>query len=364
MPRIINIVTQMEAGGAQGAAIRLAREMRNKGIDAETWFLYKKFDTYINEPNIVIIHDSAPKGIIDVIQIIFKLCKLLRSNKPDGVITFTHYSNVLGQIASKLSGIKNRVATLRNPVWIYPKMVKHMDKLIGSIGVYTKIITVSSTVKDSCKSYPASYRKRLQLVYNGVPARVSKLSKQEAQNFFDLNYELLLINVGRLHHQKNQELIIKLMPSLPNYHLAIAGEGALKEDLINLSIDLKVDDRVHFLGEISPAHIPDFLKCGDVFVFPSKYEAFGFVIFEAAYNELPIVASNIPSSNEVLTGEDGQMAGLIVEDTSIDAWVQAIKKMENKDIRDKYNEEMKKKLHQFNFDNMVNAYIHYSEINK
>src|SRR5690606_35403463 len=119
-------------------------------------------------------------------------------------------------------------------------------------------------------------------------ARISALTKDEARKKFNFNTgsSKLLINLGRLHPQKNQELLIKMMPYLPGYHLAIAGQGELFQDLSKLVKDLNVADRVQLLGEIKPNDVPDFLRCGYVFLFSSVFEAFGFAIFEAAYNGL------------------------------------------------------------------------------
>ncbi len=47
---IIHVVTQMEAGGAQGAAIRMAEHLVERGFRSEVWFLYIKRPTYISHP--------------------------------------------------------------------------------------------------------------------------------------------------------------------------------------------------------------------------------------------------------------------------------------------------------------------------
>ncbi len=364
MSRIINLVTQMEAGGAQGAAIRMSEEMRNRGIDAETWFIYKKFDTYINDKNVVVIHDSAPTSIVNVVQIIFKIVKLLKNKKPDGVITYTHYANVVGHVATTLAGIRNKVVTLRNPTYVYPKGVKIADKLMGKFGFYSIIIAVSETVKESCKTYSHNYKKKLRVVYNGVPARISALSKDDARKKFKLpGDKKILINVARLHPQKNQQLLIRIIAELKEYHLAIAGDGELKNSLIQLTKELNVAGRVHFLGEINPADVPDFLKAGDIFLFPSVYEAFGFVIFEAAHNGLPIIGSNIPSNKEVLTVNGNERAGIIVETMDVTDWIKAINAMEDQDLKQHLQSAMQTKLQEYNFNQMVNSYINYATTN-
>ncbi len=360
MKRIINLVTHMEAGGAQGAAIRMSKEMRERGIDAETWFIYQKADTYTDEEKVHIIHDKPPTNIKDVFRIIKKIKQRIKQNPPHGVISYTHYASTLGHIAS------NRVATMRNPVWTYPRFAKMLNKWMGANSYYTKIIAVSNTVKKSCDSYSKKYRDNIIVVYNGVPARISSMDKASARQKFgfgEIGDNKLLVHVGRLHPQKNQQLLIRIVAEIKGYHLVIAGDGELREDLNNLARELNVQDRVHMLGEIKPYDVPDFLRCGDMFLFPSVFEAFGFVIFEAAYNGLPVVASNIPSNVEVLSDNKNETAGIIVKTMNVPDWIKAIKQLEDEEIRKQYDERMQVKLIEFDFNKMVDSYIKYATEN-
>ena len=356
----------MEAGGAQGAAIRMSREMRARGIDAETWFIYQKADTYADEEKVSVIHHKPPTNFKDVFQIIKKIKKRIKQNPPDGVISYTHYASTLGHIASKFAGVKNRVATMRNPVWSYPRLVKILNRWMGANGYYTKIIAVSDTVKKTCDAYPKKYRDNITVVYNGVPVRTSQLDKASARKKFgfdNIENNKLLVHVGRLHPQKNQQLLIRIIAELKDYHLAIAGDGELRDDLNNLTEELNVKDRVHMLGEVKPYDIPDFLRCGDIFLFPSLFEAFGFAIFEAAYNGLPVIASNIPSNVEVLSNNKNEAAGIIVKSMNVPDWVDAINRMENQEMKNQYSEKMRVKLKEFDFNKMVDSYIHYATEN-
>jgi glycosyltransferase involved in cell wall biosynthesis len=54
----------------------------------------------------------------------------------------------------------------------------------------------------------------------------------------------------------------------------------------------------------------DFLKTGDVFVFPSTTETFGLSVVEAAMAGLPIIASDLAVLREVLSTQDGGRAAL------------------------------------------------------
>ncbi len=53
--RIVQMVTQMEAGGAQRVALLLAEALRNRGYEVEVWFLYVKRPTYMSFPGVRVL---------------------------------------------------------------------------------------------------------------------------------------------------------------------------------------------------------------------------------------------------------------------------------------------------------------------
>lgn len=355
---VINIITQMEAGGAQGAAVRATEELRKRGYDAETCFLYMKSPTYVNHENIHIVLNRRPKGVLDYIRIFYNLVRYLKKKKPIAVITFTHYANIMGQLAAFLCGVKARVASQRNPVYTYPRGARYLDKVLGSIGLYTKNIVVSKAVQDSVDNYPNSYRKRLKLIYNGIPINKLVLEKERAREKFNIPINCkLAINVGRLAEQKNQIMLVHLLKHVPDLHVAIAGEGHLRDLLESEAKSLGVEERLHLVGEIPPKEIPQFLSTGDIFVFPSKFEAFGFAMVEAMVAGLPIIASDIPALREVLGGLEGKPSGILVSPEDLQGFVKAVKSVfEEKKLAESLSLDAKKRAEVFSLKRMMDGY--------
>lgn len=356
--RVVNIVTQMEAGGAQGAAMRVAAELRQRGQIAETWFLYLKRPTYLNQEGVRVLFERPPSKPADYAHIFNLLIRELSSFKPTSVITYTHYANILGQIAALILGVPTRVASQRNPSDCYPRAARYLDWIIGNLGVYTANIAVSQSVYQSFISYPPSYIKRLRVVYNGVSLTESLLDQVEARAKFGLPKQApLVINVGRLAYQKNQEVLLKAFRSLPAVHLAIAGDGELRENLTQQALTLGLEDRVHFVGEVSPKDIPDFLRAGDVFAFPSHFEAFGFALVEAMHAGLPVIASNIPALSDVIGATESEPAGLLIPPEDDQAWAQSIQQvLEDNQLKITLSSRSRQRATLFSLKNMVDGY--------
>jgi glycosyltransferase involved in cell wall biosynthesis len=302
--RVIQIVTQAEAGGAQAVANILGEGLLARGHKSEVWFLYRKRNGCEKRPGTRVLFPEPPKGL-DYFKIIWRLFWALLEYKPEAVITHTHYANVLGQAIATLTGVSIRIAVHHNPLETYPKFVRLMDRLAVRADFYTTMVAVSFTVLESARDCSAHYRALMKVIYNGVPTASSSRAAKEVRDSFNIPRDVqLLLNVGRLAIQKNQGFLLQVLTYLPDTHLALAGDGELNEELRKKCEQLQVSERVHFLGEQPNSEIVSLLGAADVFVFPSLFEGMPLVLLEAMYIGIPIVASDIPAHREIL-GESG-----------------------------------------------------------
>ena len=113
---------------------------------------------------------------------------------------------------------------------------------------------------------------------------------------------ILALTVGRLHPYKGHSDLIPAIPHLikefPDIRFVWAGDGDLREDLINKVQEYGVEDNVLFLGHRSD--VPRLLKSADLFIFPTHCEGHPFALLEAMANGLPIVTSDANGIPEVI----------------------------------------------------------------
>jgi glycosyltransferase involved in cell wall biosynthesis len=187
-------------------------------------------------------------------------------------------------------------------------------------GFYSRNIAASKGVEEGFDRFPKRYRRRMEVVYDGAELRCSNLDQRQARQLFSLPADVpLLVNVGRLSPEKNQIYVVELLRCLPGVHLAIAGAGELEQQIRQIIISGRLDCRVHLLGEIRPESVPDFLRAGDIFVFPSLNEGFGLAAVEAMYLSLPVVSSTAAPLPEVIG-----MAGIQLSLSDRKAWVDTL----------------------------------------
>ncbi|MFF7632732.1 glycosyltransferase family 4 protein [Kitasatospora sp. NPDC008050] len=114
---------------------------------------------------------------------------------------------------------------------------------------------------------------------------------------------LRLLFVGRLGVQKNVARLLEAMSLLREpVRLRIVGDGELREPLTAQARSLGLGDRVEFSGGLLGADLLDAYARAEAFVLPSDKEGMPLAALEAMAAGLPVVATDVPGSAELLRG--------------------------------------------------------------
>jgi glycosyltransferase involved in cell wall biosynthesis len=97
-----------------------------------------------------------------------------------------------------------------------------------------------------------------------------------------------------------------------NSQLWIAGEGPLKTKLMELVDNLKLNNKVEFLGTVPHSEIPRLLNRAHLFVRPSRAEGFGVSFVEAMACGVPVVTC--PSGGILDFVKNGETGMLVPQD--------------------------------------------------
>jgi glycosyltransferase involved in cell wall biosynthesis len=297
--KIVQIVSQMEAGGAQKVASLLTEGLRRRGHDASLWFLYKKRLAYPLNDHVECMKDERPDPA-GWMQLAMKLWLRFRQEEPQVVVAHTHSANVFAAPIADLAGVPVRIAVHHNPVETYSPTARVADEIAFTAGCYSAMVAVSGGVRQSFARHDALYQSRLHRIYNGICPTTGP-DNIHVRNLYRIPDEhAILTNVGRLATQKNQMMLLDILPRLPNTTLLLVGEGEMRAELRRFACSRKVEHRVRFTGELAETHVAAILEQSDLFLLPSLYESFCLAAVEAMGHALPVIASDLPCLREVL----------------------------------------------------------------
>jgi glycosyltransferase involved in cell wall biosynthesis len=242
-----------------------------------------------------------------------------------------------------------------------------------SLKQISKIITVSENNKKILTELYPSQSNKIEVIHNGIDSiwwksqllryRPEDRKKIKEELFHAKENTFIIISVAELHERKGQEFLIKAIPAVvekyPNVKLVLVGEGPNKSNLKKLVKELGIERHVTFTGK--QKEIAKLLKSSNIFVLPSKREAFGLVNAEAMICGLPIVASKVGGIPEIVKDEE---TGILVEPQNHEEITKALLILiENPEIRKTLGEAGEKRvLEKFDAKIMTEKYkkVYYS----
>jgi L-malate glycosyltransferase len=120
-----------------------------------------------------------------------------------------------------------------------------------------------------------------------------------------------IITVANLRAEKAHEVLLEaaelVLRRCPDAEFVIAGDGPRRRELETIAQSRGIAARVQFIGHSDD--VPALLRSGDLFVLPSRSEAFPNGVLEAMATGLPIVATRVGGIVELV---DNQRTGVLV----------------------------------------------------
>lgn len=170
----------------------------------------------------------------------------------------------------------------------------------------------------------------LEVIYNPIDTRIYKPSAQDRCRLkakLGISSDAFVIGaVGRLDVQKQPELLIDVFSALKKRFsqlvLVLVGQGRLENNCKKKVENLGLSDSVYFLGQRND--ICEIIPVFDLHVLLSKREGFGIATAEAMACSVPVIASDVPGSKDIL---QNSKAGILVPLDDFDSIVDRISEL-------------------------------------
>lgn len=197
-----------------------------------------------------------------------------------------------------------------------PQLLAAADRAAG-------LLAVSNSMRGEMAAIGIAPAK-IAVHYTGIDgARFSPGDRAAARAALEMESAPAIVTVGALIARKGQALVIEALPALPDVHYWLAGAGEEEGRYRALAQKLGVESRVHFLGPVANAELPQLYRAADAVVMPSVSEGLANAWVEALACGTPIVISGAGGAAELVSSP---IAGRIVQRTpgAIAEAVQAI----------------------------------------
>jgi glycosyltransferase involved in cell wall biosynthesis len=326
--RVVQLVAGIaigdQSGGAEQIGIHLARyldreafesavfAMRGYGSTAESQWLAKLSGEGIPVYGLV---QSAGSSLQDLNRSLRALWSFVDAFRPDVINSHSERGDTLNALIRLLHPIHPRaVRTMHTDQQWQTRPVSGAILTQGLFPlVFDAEIAISLAVRVALEKrlLARGRHRKAALCYEGIDgSQFNQLSETSEQvsvpNGLPPNRPRIGI-VGRLAEQKGHTYILQAMPLIRRIipaHLVVIGTGSLDATLQAEAQRLGVQDYVHFLG--SRNDVLEILPHLDLIVSASLWEGLPAAILEAMTMGVPVVATDVSGSREVVqTGQTG-----------------------------------------------------------
>jgi len=308
MKRIIQIVQRLQPGGIETMALDL-QHFAEAGEEVYIISLEgSKEEACAAWPRLANIEDKLifldkPPGL--KFGTILSLKRHLHRLRP--VAVHTHHIGPLlyGGLAARLEGIKTLIHTEHDTWHLGDSHARFLQRLALML-TRPKLVAVGQKVAQELKKWLPNVQ--TTVILNGIDTQRFKLGEQHvARQKLALPQKVRLIGcAARLHPVKGHQFLLNAVFKLDkNIHLALAGEGELRQELQRKVIEAGEENRVHFLGRVD--EMPTFYQALDVFCLPSLAEGLPLSPLEAQACGIFAVVSDVGGASETLCPKTGQL---------------------------------------------------------
>lgn len=200
--------------------------------------------------------------------------------------------------------------------------LRRSSAIVAASAAYQNTSPVLARYQDRCHVIP--YGIAVGQFQDFDPAVVAQIRKQYGDR--------LVVAVGRLVYYKGFEYLVRAMTQV-NGNLLIVGDGPLRVKLTELATQLRLEDKVHFAGNV-PGDLTPYYHAADIFALPSvaRSEAFGIVQIEAMAAGKPVVNTQLDSGVPYVSQHE--RTGLTVPPADSGALAAALTRLlDNADLR-------------------------------
>lgn len=300
---VIHLVEELTIGGLEKILTTIVLNLNKEKYNVSVWCL-KEGGFFADELikagiEVKILHIFTSRNPLSV----YKVYKLFKSRKFDIIHTHAYSAGTIGRISAFLAGVPVIISHNQNIYDYYNKYYRFVEWFLSR--VTDGIICVSDEVRKYTHEIQGIDSKRLVTIYNGIDTicAVHKKDTYDLRNELGIPRDNIVIGtIAQFSEKKGLGYLIRsaslLLERKKDVNFLLVGDGAIRGELKQLCLNLKMEGKVIFAGE--RRDIPEILSLIDIFVLPSIREGLPLALLEAMACGRPVIATNVGGVPEVI----------------------------------------------------------------
>ncbi len=292
---VLLLLTSFDVGGTERQMVELAKRLDPSRFRVHLGCFHKRGRLLEDVPSRIEIREFPLRGFGNptAARRLIAFARWCRSIRADIVHTCDLYGNIFGLPGAALAGVPVRIGNRREILTGDKSPVQLTAQRLAYRAAHA-VVANSSAACD-------------QLAREGVPAHKRRLIANglDVQRFTPVAERARIrkvVMVANLRPEKGHDTLLAASPRIlerhPEASFTFVGAGPRRDALETLTRALGVGARVRFLGECRD--VAPVLAEHDMFVLPSRSEAFPNALIEGMATALPVVATNVGGIPEIV----------------------------------------------------------------
>ena len=318
---VVLVLTSFDVGGTERQMVELAKRLDPSRFRPHFACFHTRGRLLEEVPSRIPIREFPVRGFGNPAAVgqLLAFASWCRSIGADIVHGCDLYGNIFGLPGAALAGVPVRIGN-RREILTGDKSRAQLTAQRLAYRAAHAVVANSGAAREQLarEGVPTA---RLHLIPNGLDiSRYTPVPPAGAGNAARLRK---IVMVANLRAEKGHDTVLRSAPRIlaryPDASITFVGEGPRRESLEILTRALDLVGRVTFLGERQD--VPAVLGQHDLFVLPSRSEAFPNALIEAMATALPVIATDVGGIPEVV--RDG-VNGRLVPPDDADALADAV----------------------------------------
>jgi len=306
------VVTTTGIGGAESQVYDLACSFHARGWRVGVVSMRRVHKQYrpLRAAGVKVICLHMSKGVPDP-RALVRLARFYRRWRPDVVHSHMVHANLLARLARSLSPVPMLISTMHNQdegaQWRY--FAYRLTDRFSELTTNVSRLAVEEAVRRH--AVPSN---KVRLMRNGI--RTERFARDpdaraSMRSSLALGDSFTWLTVGRFVEAKRHSDLLAaiaiIRKQVPSVRLLIVGEGPLRPETERQIDAMDLHRNVSLLG--FREDVPALMQAADAFVMSSAWEGLPLAMLEASASSLPIVATDVGGSGDVV--EDGKSGFLM-----------------------------------------------------